>query len=76
MMLQEHSAARSVIRAFCHGNADGQSMLAATLVPPADQSPGHKPHTPRLRRCRCCETDCNEFATKQLSPLAVGERPI
>ena len=46
----EHSAARSVIRAFCRGNAEGQAMLAATLVPVADQDPG--PNASQPVQCR------------------------
>ena len=36
----EYAAAKSVIRAFCRGNIDGQNMLVATLLPIADQDPG------------------------------------
>lgn len=36
----EHAAARSVIWAFCAENPDGQSMLAATLIPSTDQDSG------------------------------------
>ena len=48
----EHSAARSVIRAFCRGNTEGQGMLAATLVPVADQDPGGcAPQPANLSNC-------------------------
>jgi len=53
LLLQEHSAARSVLQAFCHGNVDGQSMLAATLVPTADQGPRTPPPTPTPLPCSC-----------------------
>lgn len=49
----EHSAAKSVIRAFCRGNPEGQNMLAATLVPVADQDPGA-----RLARSRAVQLKC------------------
>ena len=40
----EHTAARSVIRAFCLQNLEGQSMLTSTLLPAADSNPGDRLH--------------------------------
>ena len=36
----ERATAQAVLRAFCSCNADGQSMLAATLVPVGDADDG------------------------------------